>query len=78
VCGAALAYLLPVVVVWWAAPTALSVSPPAVPEPLRWLLLAMAIGVLLSGVRDFYAACGMPYGAWPWGCVATRPQETRA
>ena len=77
-CGAALAYLLPVVVVWWAAPTALSVSPPAVPEPLRWLLLAMAIGVLLSGVRDFYAACGMPYGAWPWGCVATRPQETRA
>jgi hypothetical protein len=31
--GAMLAYLLPVVVVWWAAPTALSVSPPAVPEP---------------------------------------------
>jgi hypothetical protein len=76
--GAMLAYLLPVVVVWWAAPTALSVSPPAVPEPLRWLLLAMAVGVFLSGVRDFYATCGMPYGAWPWGCAALRPQETRS
>jgi hypothetical protein len=31
--GAMLAYLLPVVAVWWAAPTALSVSPPAVSEP---------------------------------------------
>jgi hypothetical protein len=76
--GAMLAYLLPVVAVWWAAPTALSVSPPAVPEPLRWLLLAMAVGVFLSGVRDFYATCGMPYGAWPWGCAALRPQETRS
>jgi hypothetical protein len=75
--GAMLAYLLPVVVAWWAAPTALSASSPAVPEPLRWLLLAMAVGVLLSGLRDFYATCGMPYGAWPWGYAALRPQETR-
>jgi hypothetical protein len=66
-----------VVPAWWAAPTALSVSPPAVPEPLRWLLWAMAGGVLLSGIRDFYATCGMPYGAWPWGYAALRPQETR-
>src|SRR5215831_8973385 len=75
--GAMLAYLLPVVVAWWAAPTTLSVSPPAVPDALRWLLMAMAAGVLLSGVRDFYATCGMPYSAWPWGCAALRPQETR-
>jgi hypothetical protein len=76
--GAMLAYLIPVVVAWWTAPTALSVSPPAVPEPLRWLLLAMAAGVLLSGLRDFYATCGMPYGAWPWGYAASHPQETGA
>ena len=75
--GAMLAYLLPVVMAWWAAPTALSASSPAVPEPLRWLLLAMAVGVFLSGIRDFYAACGMSYGAWPWGYAALRPQETR-
>jgi len=75
--GAMLAYLLPVVLAWWTAPTALSASPPAVPEPLRWLLLAMAVGVLLSGLRDFYATCGMPYGAWPWGRTALWPQETR-
>jgi hypothetical protein len=75
--GAMLAYLLPVVVAWWAAPAALSVDPPAVPEPLRWLLWAMAVGVFLSGVRDVYATCGMPYGAWPWGRVALWPQETR-
>ena len=74
---AMLAYLLPVVVAWWAAPAALSVDPPAVPEPLRWLLWAMAVGVFLSGVRDVYATCGMPYGAWPWGRVALWPQETR-
>jgi hypothetical protein len=76
--GAMLAYLIPVVVAWWTAPTALSVSPPAVPEPLRCLLLAMAAGVLLSGLRDFYATCGMPYGAWPWGYAASHPQETGA
>jgi hypothetical protein len=75
--GAMLAYLLPVVLACWAASTALSVSLLAVSEPLRWLLWAMAGGVLLSGIRDFYATCGMPYGAWPWGRVARRPQETR-
>ena len=74
--GAMLAYLLPVVLAWWAAPTALSVSPPAVPEPLRWLLWAMAGGVLLSGSRDFDATCGMPYEAWPWSRAARQPQET--
>ena len=47
-------------------------------EPLRWLLVAMAVGVLLSGVRDVYAACNMPYGAWPWGYAAPESQETGA
>ena len=75
--GAMLVALLPIVVAWWESLIALSVSPPALPEPLRWLLLAMAVGVFLSGLRDFYATCGMPYGAWPWGGAALRPQETR-
>jgi hypothetical protein len=26
----------------------------------------MAFGVLVSGVRDLYAACELPHGAWPW------------
>jgi hypothetical protein len=76
--GAMLAYLIPVVMAWWTAPTALSISPPEVPEPLRWLLLAMAVGVLLSGIRDFYATCGLPYGSWPWSYAAPRPQESGA
>jgi hypothetical protein len=30
------------------------------------MLLAMAAGVLLSGLRDLYAALVLPGGAWPW------------
>ncbi len=26
----------------------------------------MAVGVFLSGIRDLYAALGLPGGAWPW------------
>jgi hypothetical protein len=33
---------------------------------LHWALLAMAVGVFLSGARDLYAALGLPGGAWPW------------
>jgi hypothetical protein len=38
----------------------------AAPEPLRWGLTVMAIGVFLSGARDLYAALGLPHGGWPW------------
>ena len=64
--GAMIATLIPTLLVWWSLPTALQVVPPAVPEPLRWLLLFMGIGVFLSGVRDLYAALGLPGGGWPW------------
>jgi hypothetical protein len=75
--GAMLVALLPIVVAWWESLIALSVSPPALPEPLRWLLLAVAVGALLSGGRDCYAICGIPDRAWPSGWAVLRPQETR-
>jgi hypothetical protein len=64
--GAMLAHLLPVLLQWWASPTMLSVTPLGVPDALRWALSLMAIGVALSGVRDLYAALGLPHGGWPW------------
>jgi hypothetical protein len=62
--GAMLANLLPMLRVWWALPTDLAPNP--APAALRWLLSIMAAGVFLSGVRDLYAALGLPHGAWPW------------
>lgn len=64
--GAMLAHLIPIMVRWWSEPTALSAQVPSVPEPLRWTLYAMALGVFLSGVRDLYAASGLPHSSWPW------------
>ena len=64
--GAVLAYLLPVLSAWWAQPTVLVITLPSVPGVLRWSLTMMAVGVSLSGVRDLYAAFGLPYGGWPW------------
>ena len=64
--GAMIANLLPTIHHWWTLPTALAFSPAAVPEWLRWSLTVMAAGVSASGVRDLYAALGLPYGAWPW------------
>jgi hypothetical protein len=68
--GAMIACLLPQLRAWWALPTGLVAAPPAVPDLLRWTLLAMGIGVVLSGLRDLYAALELPGGAWPW-----RPAE---
>jgi hypothetical protein len=68
--GAMLAFLIPILLEWWTRPTALVAAPPADLTPLHWLLLLMAVGVFLSGARDFYAALGLPGGAWPW-----RPPE---
>ncbi len=65
--GAMLASLVPVLLDWAARPTALVLAPASVPETLRLLLVAMAAGVLASGVRDACAALGLPGSAWPWG-----------
>jgi hypothetical protein len=64
--GAMVAWLIPVMWGWWSLPTGLVPERPDVPAPLVGLLLLMAAGVLLSGVRDLYATLGLPYGNWPW------------
>lgn len=64
--GGMLANLLPVLWHWWSLPTALVLVPADVSVQLRWSLTAMAAGVFLSGVRDLYAALGLPHGNWPW------------
>jgi hypothetical protein len=71
--GAMVAHLLPVLGHWWSLPTALVVRPAAVPEELRWTLAVLAVGVFLSGVRDLYAALGLPRGGWPWTQRASGP-----
>jgi hypothetical protein len=64
--GAMVANLIPEMIMWWQLPTAFGQVPPELPEILRWGLVAMAVGVFLSGVRDLYAALEMPNGNWPW------------
>jgi len=64
--GAMVANLIPVLVGWWALPTALVIDWATVPDVLHWSLFVMAAGVCLSGLRDLYAALELPYGSWPW------------
>lgn len=63
--GAMVAKLIPVMLDWWSQPTAFRVEP-GIPDRLHWSLSVMAAGVLLSGLRDLYAALELPYGSWPW------------
>ena len=64
--GAMIASLVPVLIGWWLLPNAVVVVSPDVPAALRWALAMMAVGVLASGLRDLYAAYGLPHGGWPW------------
>jgi hypothetical protein len=64
--GSMLANLLPELWHWQQQPTALVYAPAPVPELLRWALSLMGVGVFLSGLRDLYAALGLPHGGWPW------------
>ena len=64
--GAMLANLLPALNLWRQAPTALAAHAEAVPVGLVWTLTLMSAGVAASGLRDAYAALGLPGGAWPW------------
>ncbi len=61
-----IAFLLPVMIEWWSLPSGLVLSNPEDMLFVRWVLVAMAIGVFLSGIRDLYAALGLPGGWWPW------------
>jgi hypothetical protein len=64
--GATLANLLPAALAWRQAPTALAPHAEVVPAGLVWILTLMSAGVAASGLRDAYAASGLPGGAWPW------------
>jgi hypothetical protein len=70
--GAMIAHLIPVLREWWTVPTSLTLREAGVPEWLRWTLFLMAVGVFVSGVRDIYAALGLPNGGWPWRKASTR------
>jgi hypothetical protein len=65
--GAFLAHLVPEALGWLQEPTALSAASSGAPDPLRWGLALMGAGVFASGLRDMYAALGLPGGAYPWG-----------
>jgi hypothetical protein len=64
--GAMVAKLIPAMLVWWPLPTGLVFEPAAVPPLLRVSLTVMGGGVLLSGLRDLYAALDLPHASWPW------------
>jgi hypothetical protein len=69
--GAMIANLIPVLVQWWSMSTMLTSTQPPVPEWLKWSLSVMAVGVAFSGLRDLYAALGLPHGGWPWSRPTT-------
>ena len=64
--GAMIACLIPVLARWWSVPTAMEAAHHVAPSFLKWSLALMGAGVFLSGVRDLYAALGLPGGGWPW------------
>jgi hypothetical protein len=64
--GAMLATLAPTLNFWWGSPTNLAIEPAMVPEWMRIIVTAMGLGVVGSGLRDLYAALGLPGGGWPW------------
>jgi hypothetical protein len=64
--GAMIANLAPVALDWWQQPTAWLAVVHDVSPLLRWTLAAMAVGVFASGIRDFWAALGLPGGDFPW------------
>jgi hypothetical protein len=71
--GAMLANLYPTIRDWGVRPTALKCTSANTMPMLRWCLTGMALGVLLSGMRDLYASLGLPCGNWPW----TLPDSSR-
>ena len=64
--GAMAANLLPTLVSWHGLPTGWQASTADASAALRAMLILMGLGVAVSGVRDLYAAYGLPNGGWPW------------
>jgi hypothetical protein len=75
--GAMLAFLSPALAAWREQPTALVIGAAPVAPWLRWSLSVMAAGVLASGLRDLYAAIGLPRGNWPWPMDAPPAEPAR-
>lgn len=69
--GAMLANLFPTLRDWGMKSTALKWTPGNATPMLRWCLTGMALGVLLSGLRDLYASLGLPGGNWPWPSLSS-------
>jgi hypothetical protein len=77
--GAMAANLLPTLVAWHGLPTGWQASTTEAPTALRAMLILMGVGVAVSGVRDLYAAYGLPHGGWPWSVPqgGTAPRADR-
>jgi hypothetical protein len=58
--GAFLATLCPILVNWWNEPSTIMLSQVEVPSVVRYVLVLMAVGVFLSGLRDMLSAVGIP------------------
>ncbi|HZF13108.1 MAG TPA: hypothetical protein VFE33_30320 [Thermoanaerobaculia bacterium] len=71
--GAMLGNLVPVLLLWWKAPTGFLSLPVPVAPALRWLLTLLGLGVLVSGIRDLGSALGLPHWEWPWSVPKDRP-----
>lgn len=70
--GAMLATLIPTLISWWESPTALAIASAPIAKWMKVALSVMGVGVVASGLRDLYAALGLPGGGWPW---AVRPLD---
>jgi hypothetical protein len=64
--GAMLATMAPVLRSWYSLPTGFVLGDTTSSMALRWTLSTMAVGVLLSGIRDLLAVAGSTVGRWPW------------
>jgi hypothetical protein len=75
--GSFLALLAPDWLAWSGAPSGLVPHALVVSPWLELILTVMAFGVFASGVRDLYAALGLPGGGFPWSSARAR-EQTRA
>ncbi|HKW18900.1 MAG TPA: hypothetical protein VJO35_15430 [Terriglobales bacterium] len=67
--GAMLGYFIPILWAWKDATSEIRFWPAPIPAILRWFLLGMGAGVLVSGIRDLLAAFEVPGSAWPWNAA---------
>ncbi len=64
--GSMLAAMAPTVIDWMGESSSLVAAEQALPSWFLVGLTLMGVGTLLSGVRDAYAAAGLPHCSYPW------------